>query len=394
MKKIILGILSIYKKWKQFILRLRGKTEADIHMERVVSGKSWEEFCDTLKAAGSSILYANPPKDELAQAEAYRYLSRLTRAGLEAFVEFNDPEFPVLKRMVHETVKLGADNPDNYYQNAQITGDYEYRITGNRNSVFYLGFFTQNGSYGSTGGLSPCGSLEAADMAIEADGSFEIILSKTKKGKNWLKIEDETSMLMVRQTFMDREAEQIAEMEVKTLNGPAFPRSLSATQIDGGLDLAGTFVAGASMIFARWADDFKKHTNQLPQMDPEKSNAAGGDKNIAYYHSYWAIQEDEALVIEVTPPNCRYWNFQLNNHWMESLDYRFHQIHVNAHTAVLEADNSVRVVVAHKNHGFKNWITTTGHVQGTMLWRWWYANEFPAPKCSLVKIEDIIANHA
>ena len=83
--------------------------------------------------------------------EGLRYLTRLTRAGLEAFVEYNDPAFPILRRMVHETVKMGADNPDNHYFNAQISGNYEYRISGKRNTVHYLGFFTQNGNYGTTG---------------------------------------------------------------------------------------------------------------------------------------------------------------------------------------------------------------------------------------------------
>ena len=121
------------------MLKLQGKTETDIHNERIVSGKAWEEFCDTIKAAGASVYFGHSPKDPFNQAEAYRYLTRLTRAGLEAFVEFADPAFPILRCMVHETVKLGADNPDNYYQNAQITGAYEYIIRGNRNSIFYLG---------------------------------------------------------------------------------------------------------------------------------------------------------------------------------------------------------------------------------------------------------------
>ena len=32
-------------------------------------------------------------------------------------------------------------------------------------------------------------------------------------------------------------------------------------------------------------------------------------------------------------PECQTWNFQLDNWWMESLDYRYHTIHLNKHTA-------------------------------------------------------------
>ncbi len=96
-----------------------------------------------------------------------RYLTRLTRAGLEAYVENNDPSFPVLRRMVHETVKMGADNPDNYYFNAQISGANEYKITGKRNTIHYIGFFTQNGSYGTSGGLAPCGVLQGPGPKTE-----------------------------------------------------------------------------------------------------------------------------------------------------------------------------------------------------------------------------------
>jgi hypothetical protein len=122
-------------------------------------------------------------------------------------------------------------------------------------------------------------------------------------------------------------------------------------------------------------------------MPPEISNAAGGDPKIAYYHSYWRLAPDEGLIIEVTPPSCEFWNFQVNNHWMESLDYRYFPIHVNAHSAVYEKDGSVKIVVAHKDPGCPNWLTTAGHPCGTMLFRWVKADSHPQPKTRVVKTE-------
>lgn len=356
--------------------RISGKSEADIHAERVVSGKAWDEFCDSLKAAGTSLMYSGTPKDPFSQAEGIRYLTRLTRAGLEAFIEYSDPAFPILRRMVHETVKMGADNPDNYYFNAQIDGsNYEYRITGKRNTVHYFGLFTQNGNYGTTGGLEPCGQLDHNEIEYEPDGSFEVILSKERKGKNWLRIEEETGLVMVRQTFFNRFEEVPAELTIENLDGRKTPSPVTPERVDEGLKTAALFVGGASLLFARWAKGFQKHTNKLPLFDPSVSNAAGGDPNIIYYHSHWKLEPDQALVIEVKPPECDSWNFQLNNYWMESLDYRYFTICINKATATYEPDGSVKVIVAHSDPGLPNWINTCGHTEGTMCWRWYRLKE-------------------
>ena len=129
--------------------------------------------------------------------------------------------------------------------------------------------------------------------------------------------------------------------------------------------------------------------NQLPRFDDRTALVAGGDPNIVYYHSYWRLAPDEALVIEATPPECDTWNFQLNNHWMESLDYRYFTISVNKHTAKLEPDGSVRVVVAHADPRVANWIRTCGHARGTMCWRWIRAKEHPQPRTRVVKLAEL-----
>ena len=77
--------------------KIQGKNEEDVATKRIVTGESWNEFCDSLKAAGASLMYPGTPRDGFQQAEGIRYLSRLTRAGLEAFVEYNDPNFPIFR---------------------------------------------------------------------------------------------------------------------------------------------------------------------------------------------------------------------------------------------------------------------------------------------------------
>jgi len=392
MGKFVFTIFGILKWFRLSWLQLTRKTEADVHAHRIVSGKAWSEFCDNLKTAGAALVYPGAPTDAFQQAEGVRYLTRLTRAALEAYVEFGDVEFPELRRMVHETVKLGADNPDNYYQNAQISGAYEYRISGKRNTIDYIGFFTQNGVYGQPGGMAPCGVLENNELQIDEDGSFEIILSKTKKGKNWLKIEDTTSLVIVRQTFLDKQSEIPATLKIENLNGRKIPNDVTPEKIDNGLSTAALFIAGAPFLFSKWANGFRKHANQLPQFNPEVSNAAGGDANIIYYHSYWNLKDEEALEITFTPPDCETWNFQLNNYWMESLDYRYYPICVNKHSAVLEPNGSIRIIVSKNNPGFSNWIDTCHHHEGTMCLRWYRLKNGAkpvTPACRVVTLAEL-----
>ncbi len=357
--------------------------------QEIVDGTVWNQFCDTLKMAGNVVMGPNAPSDPLNRMEGFRYLSRITGAALKAFVEHNDPLAPVLMRVVHETAKMGADHPDSHYQNASICGEHEYRIRGNRGTVHYLGFFTQIGNYGQSRGMPPSGYLEASSLEVDEDGNFEIIVSAEEKPGNWLPMKKETGTLIVRQTFLDRETEKLAEFEIERIGGDGKPTPFDPVHCADGMQMSASLVAGAAMLFANWAEGFKEHINELPRFDQEKSNQAGGVPDIAYYHSYWKLEQDEALVIEAMPPECAHWNFQLNNYWMESLDYRYYPVHVNKHTARYRPDGSVQVVVAAENKGFDNWIDTVGHTEGTMCWRWVRADDNPEPQTRVVKLSEL-----
>jgi len=71
---------------------------------RILDGTTWFEFCDILKMAGYTIVRDSSPNTAFDRAEGFRYLARLTRAALDAFIDRADVEHPTLYRPVHETI--------------------------------------------------------------------------------------------------------------------------------------------------------------------------------------------------------------------------------------------------------------------------------------------------
>jgi hypothetical protein len=357
---------------------------------RVLSGDAWRDFCRALERAGDTILRPGSPLDPFDRAEGFRYLSRLARVALESYLEFADPLFPVLRRPAHETVKIGADNPDNHYQSAAISGAHEYRLRGVRNTVHYLGFGTYAGGYGASGRRGQTGYVDARELKIGPDGRFALTLScrRPADGADWLPMEPDTSSLIVRQTFQDRARERIADLTLERIGARGAPAPLTPAFLDHGLQAAAAYVHGTASLFADWAEGFARRPNELPRFDPDVAAAAHGDPNIVYYHGYWELAPEQALLIELSPPRCEYWNFQLNNHWMESLDYRWHRIAVNHHGAVARPDGSVRLVVAAEDPGDPNWLDTAGHRRGTMCLRWVGAETHPDPRTRVVPLAE------
>ncbi len=365
-------------------------TDEPLTEEQLINGQVWSVFCDQLKAAGEQILRPEAPSDGLTRAEGWRYLTRLTRVALEMFMECSDREFPSFYRPSHETAKIGADNPDNIYERAEINGAYDYRIVGSRGSVAYLGLIAIAGGYEEEdGNMRSVSSLDThTGLRAEADGSIEIILSKTPREGNWLKITDDTVAVLLRQTFLDRKTESAAELRIERLDSAgAKPAPLTPAALISNLRSTAAFVNGTARLFADWAEGFQAHPNTLPPADQAYCQKLGGDPNIFYYHSYFRLAEDEVLIIELDEvPECENWNFQLNNYWMESLEYRYVDIHVNKHTATYREDGSVQIAVAQRDPELDNWLDTTGHREGTMAFRWIGAERIVQPRCRVEKL--------
>ena len=204
----------------------------------------------------------------------------------------------------------------------------------------------------------------------------------------------ETKMLIVRQTYGDRSQEEPWKLSIECLNPERPNNTLDPANLEAQLQGALAYVRNTANLGMTWMETYRQSTlNALPLHDQKILHAAGGDPNITYYQSYWKLAPDEALLVHIEDiPECATWNLQLANYWMECLEYRFFQIHVNKFTAHYEDDGSVIIVVAHEDPGpkYPDWLATLGHDQGGMLGRYVGADvrppEMPA---RVVKFADL-----
>jgi hypothetical protein len=132
------------------------------------------------------------------------------------------------------------------------------------------------------------------------------------------------------------------------------------------------------------ARDPEPNTVQEPYAQPAITYGwAAGDA--AYAMGSYALAGDEALVITGRSPECAFWNLCLWNQFLQTYDYRYERVTINGGQCVYEPDGSWRIVVAHRDPGVPNWLSTAGHNEGRLWFRWFLAETLPErPRAEVV----------
>ena len=334
----------------------------------MLSGAAWDEFCDALKEVGKLVLDPRAPADGLDRAEGYRFLMRLVRYGFESFLEYSDPLHPQLHRGSHETIKIIHENPDNLYLGARVDGRHAYRVFGTLGTARWMSFNIHAGAFGA-GGRGTAAALDARDLVLGADRRFELFLGGERRGPNWLALPPDAGSLIMRQTFADRARERASELAIERLEVRDRPAPLAPERVAQALALTPAMMRALVEMALSWSGDLAKETNRFAEALPGAA-AIFRDPEIQFHVAYFELAPDEALVVEARPPRCDYWMFVLSNHWLETLDYTRHRITLNDHSAVLEPDGTVKVIVSARDPGHPNWLETADHARGTLGVRW------------------------
>jgi hypothetical protein len=355
----------------------------------LLSGKALEDLVDGLRRAESVIRSPGAPQGLVDQASGYRHLLVLLALGIDEALRHSDPYDPHFgPANVDNVLKWGMDCPDAAYTGAAIRGDATYLVRANRRTVRYLGFQVMSG-------IETTANIVADELPLGADGSFELLLSTMRPdevgGATWMPLTKTTSSLVVRQFFYDWANEEPADLHIECLSrSPARSdrAAISAAGEANQIAALGEFVDASFRFWQDVEDGGRAQGLNVFREPAALTNIGAAAENVSVWGS-WQLDDDEALLIEVEPPDALYWSVALGNHWWETIDYANHQSSLNGSQAVLDDDGVFRAVVSARDPGIANWLDNAGHRQGPMIFRWLRADSHPVPATRVVGFADI-----
>ena len=350
---------------------------------------AWGSLLVALQRSADALTAPNGATNSLELAEGYRFITRVLSASLDMVLENADSSRPEFTRLMTPTRKFFGDNPDTYYDYAPIKGNQRYEIIGNRGTCLYLSFC----AYGrdSSGTNQILASANDEDMSLTPNEDFRIILDIEQPpnalGTKWLEMTPEIDSLIVRQYFLDRETETPATYTITALEDLGPPEPTSPRRIARRIEEVGGFTQLGTEISAAMAKELSDGTTNIFSFSSAENAAAFyPTPDNLYVAGWYQLGDNQALEITGIPPETRYWSILLMSRWMESLDYRNHQIILNHSDIVLEPDGSYKIFIAGENPGHANWLDTAGHNSGYMMFRWMRSEMGESPKCRVIEL--------
>lgn len=350
--------------------------------------QAWRRFAERVGALDAVVLQPGAPDSPGDRAEGYRYLARTLAANLDLWIKRGDPEDPQIF-WVADT--WGLPNADAVYTNVPLRGDAVYELSGCRGTVHWLNFQVTAGWFGLGTPMRVVSEVSGHELEVASDGSFTLVLGGPRRAGNWLPLADDASALTIRQFFYDWDAESRAELEIRRVGARREPAGPDPAGFAERLDRVASILEATADFGPKRSLASRKHLTNAFAAPAGAGNQLGINRNV-YSGGHFVLGPDEALIVEVRPPECFYWGIQLGSFWLEPIDFANHQSSLNGHQAVLDPDGVFRAVVSAQDPGVPNWLDTAGHAEGAMLIRWLGCETGPRPTTQKVTFAEVRKN--
>lgn len=329
---------------------------------------------------------------ELELLEGLRVLGRATALCSELSLDV-DAEKPWFFSMNTPARLIGGPNPDGEYFLGMIDGRHRYRVGGTRGTSTYLGFQVLAGS-----GLTPrrmASHVSDRELDVGPDGTFALVLSAEEPsveelaGAPWVQIPDDASAIVVREYVADRSVEVLAELTIEPLDTPGAPPQPTDASLAEQLTGMAWSIAKLTTLHKTIRPDLLTTPNELATATGADLGAADTTPDNLYMLGTFRLDPGESLLLELDPPQTRYWSVTLENIWHECIEPRRRRSSLTNAAAVADPDGTVRVVISADDPGVANWLDTGGRHRGFVLVRWLDHPAAPEARTRVVPNADV-----
>jgi len=324
--------------------------------------------------------------DERELLEGLRVIAKVTGLCTELAVEA-DGERPRFFDMCSDARMIGGPNPDGRYLLAMIRSDRTYRVTGTRGSTAYLGFQVLAGT-----GLTPrrmAGYLSDTDLKLSS-GAFALVLSAAEPpahilaAAQWIPIPADASSIVVREYIGDADTEDPATMDIECVDAKPLQPITDAEAAEQFTAMAWTIVKLATL-HRTVKPELLTRPNALLTAEAAELGSADTTPDNLYMIGTFALEPDESLVLEFSPPDTRYWSITLESIWHECIEPRHRHSSVTNKGCRPDADGVARIAIGTKDFGHGHWLDTGGRCRGVVVLRWLDNPEAPVVRTTVCR---------
>jgi len=229
---------------------------------------------------------------------------------------------------------------------------------------------------------------------VSEEGDFQLLLSKEQPqgyAGDWLELEDDIHMVMVRQYFNDRPNSEEARFTIRAQEQAGYQApqdAVVASRFTAASEFFNDTLGGNIALMAMISTT--ANTFDTPrEYNPEFGGVFYPTHDNVYHGGWYSLEEGQALVIEGRAPNVDYWSISLQNRWMQTYDYRHFPVTLNNRDIVVDPDGNFTVVIAAEHPGVDNWLSTGEFGHGLMAIRYQLATEAEPPSVKLVNVADL-----
>lgn len=356
----------------------------------------WGAIMDALNAAADVVLDNPHITSEVVKSEGVQYLTRFVGAA-NTFEMESDSAYPQFARVFSPDNNWALPCPDGVYLTAPLDGAHNYRVWGSRGTSHMLVAEVFKGSFSDIPHMSVHDSR--SDVKLGENGEVEFFLGREKLSDNWLTIPPGPSVFLLRQWFYDWDVEEQGQFFIERI-GATYPAPpVTSEVLAERLARYTHFLRSTSAAFVTSAaQHYSAPSDRIPfpkvmaEISEEHENPdAYSMRGQVYGLGHYKCELDEAVILEVEPPECPYWSFALFSQYWERSDWLTRPTSINGHQAVLGEDGVFRAVISHRDPGVPNWLDAGHRTIGLIGGRYYGAAAVPEPTLRVVKVDELRA---